>query len=477
MKKRIVTIVFLLSLLSWSGSAQVAMGKWRTHFAYNSVSQIAQSDNKIYAVSEGALFSVDKQDGEGGIEFYSKISGLNGSNISRIEFDPTSKQLLIIYTNGNIDLLTTGGVINIPDLYNKQMSSSKEVNHIQFYQDKAYLSCNFGIIVLNMQKKEVADTYYIGPNASEVKVLSTVVHNGTIYALTPNTIFKASVSEPNLVNYAFWSTVNALPGIGDLQSISSFSDQLILQRAGKLYKQGSDNLWDPFLSNINVSNFNVTNESLNVFDGSAAYLVDKQFNVKTVSNIGILSDAEYDKTNNTYWFAANALGVISYKQNGSEEPTLSYYKPEGPAVNIPSNMIFSGKKLFVVSGGHTSIFSDQPGNVMMYENNVWTNIYSSSIESKTGIICRDLMSIAVDSSDNKHFFATSARSGLYEFNNNEFSTYHNFTNSTIENIMNDYQYQVLGGSVFDKSGNLWLTNCFVRDIVKVMLKDGSWTQL
>ena len=375
MKKRIVTIVFLLSLLSWSGSAQVAMGKWRTHFAYNSVSQIAQSDNKIYAVSEGALFSVDKQDGESGIEFYSKISGLNGSNISRIEFDATSKQLLIIYTNGNIDFLTTGGVINIPDLLNKQMSSSKEVNHIQFYQDKAYLSCDFGIIVLNMQKKEVADTYYIGPNASEVKVLSTVVHNGTIYALTPNTIFKASVAEPNLVNYAFWSTVNTLPGAGDLQFISSFADQLILQRAGKLYKQGSDNLWVPFLSNINVSNFNVTNESLNVFDGSAAYLVDKQFNVKTVNNIGILTDAEYDQTNNTYWFAGSALGVISYKQIGSEEPILSYFKPAGPAVNIPWDMTFAGKKLFVVPGGRWADRYSRDAAVMMYENGKWTNIY------------------------------------------------------------------------------------------------------
>ncbi|HEY5507216.1 MAG TPA: hypothetical protein VIK29_00990, partial [Paludibacter sp.] len=166
MIKRIITIGFLLCVFSWSILAQVAMGKWRTHFAYNSINQIAQSENKIFAVSEGALFSVDKQDG--GLEFYSKLSGLYGANITRIEYDPTNHQLLIVYNNGNIDILTTGGVNNIPDLYNKQMSASKDVNFIQFYQNKAYLSCNFGIVVLNMQKKEVADTYYIGPNATEV---------------------------------------------------------------------------------------------------------------------------------------------------------------------------------------------------------------------------------------------------------------------------------------------------------------------
>ena len=63
MNKRIFFIAVLTVIFSLTSIAQVAMGKWRTHFAYNNVSQIAQSANKIYAVSEGALFSIDKQDG------------------------------------------------------------------------------------------------------------------------------------------------------------------------------------------------------------------------------------------------------------------------------------------------------------------------------------------------------------------------------------------------------------------------------
>ncbi len=174
--------VLLFCLISSTTFAELAMGKWRTHLAYNNVAQIAQSDNKIYAVSDGALFSVDKLDGQ--FEFYSKVSGLNGSNISRIEFDASNKQLLIAYSNGNIDLLGSGGVVNIPDLYNKQMSASKTINQIKFYDNKAYLSCDFGIVVLNLQRKEVADTYYIGSSGSEVKVWNTAIINDTIYATT-----------------------------------------------------------------------------------------------------------------------------------------------------------------------------------------------------------------------------------------------------------------------------------------------------
>lgn len=479
MKKRISIVALLLCLLSVTITAQVAMGKWRTHFAYNNVSQIAQSGNKIYAVSEGALFSIDKQDLN--MEFYSKLSGLNGSNISRIEFDPTSQQLLIVYTNGNIDLLTSGGVSNIPDLYNKQMSASKEINQIQFYQDKAYLSCNFGIIALNMQKKEVTDTYFIGPNASEVKVLSTIVHNGSIYALTPSAIYKASITEPHLVNYEFWSTLTGLPGGGDFQSVSSFSGQLILQRGGKLYKQDSNNVWSSVLPDIYVSNFNVTGESMNVFDGSAAYLVDKQFNAKTVNNIGILSDAEYDSANNTFWFAANALGVISYKKTGLEDPVISYYKPAGPAVNMPWSMTFAGQKLFAVPGGRWAAQYLREGNVMIYENGSWTNINGKSIQSVTGHTVTDLMNVAVDPADTKHFFVTSYGTGLYEFKDDKFSKWYNYTNSTIEGISDlptlPNEYSRLDGAVFDQQGNLFFCNSSVENSIKVRLANGNWSQL
>ena len=480
MNKRIFFIAVLTVIFSLTSIAQVAMGKWRTHFAYNNVSQIAQSANKIYAVSEGALFSIDKQDG--GMEFYSKISGLNGSNISRIEYDSANQELLLIYSNGNIDIMSTGGVINIPDLYNKQMSSSKDVNDIQFYQNKAYLSCNFGIVVLNMQKKEVADTYFIGTNASEVKVLNNTINNGIIYALTTSTIYQASVSETHLVNFEFWSATTGLPGSGNFQKIASFAGQLILLRGGKLFKQGSNNLWTPFLSDITATNFNVSNGSMHVFANNAVYLIDNQFNSKTVSDIGTITDAEYDSENNTYYFAGNALGVISYKQTGTETPIITYFKPAGPTVNMPWDMTFAGQKLFVVPGGRGAAQYLREGVVMMFENGVWTNIMAQSIKSQTGHPVLDFMNVAVDPNDDKHFFVTSYGTGLYEFKNNEFFFWHNYlSGSTIETVdSNDpYNFMRLDGAIYDQNGNLLFIN--IREGkaigIKILLADGTWTKL
>lgn len=459
--------------------AQVAMGKWRTHFAYNSVNQIAQSDNKIYAVSDGALFSLDKQDG--GMEFYSKLTGLSDANISKIEYNPLNKQLLIIYSNGNIDVLGTGGVTNIPDFFIKQMTSSKNVNQIQFYQNKAYLACNFGIIVLNMDKKEVADTYYIGPNATQVAVLNTTINNGIIYALTKSAIFQASITETQLVNYEFWSTSTSLPGTGDFQKITSFGGKLVLLRGGKLFKQESDNSWTPFLADITATNFNVSNGSLNVFTADAVYLVDQLFNSKTVANLGTLTDAELDAQNSTYYFAANNSGVISYKQISTETPVISYFKPAGPAVNIPWNMTFAGKKLFVVPGGRWASQDFRDGDVMMYEDGVWTNIYAKTIQDQTGYAATDFMNVAVDPTDPKHFFVTSYGTGLYEFKNDIFVNWYNSNtpNCTLETIYpnNPYQYLRLDGAVYDQNGNLFVANTGAAGGIKTFLSNGTWGSL
>ena len=475
MKNTKIIIALFFCLISATNWAQLAMGKWRTHLAYNSVTQIAQSDSKIYAVSDGALYSVDKTDEV--LEFYSKVSGLNGANISRIEYDDVTKQLLVIYANGNMDVLATGGVTNIPDLYNKQMSASKAVNQIQFYGGKAYLSCDFGILVLNMQKKEVADTYYIGANASEVKVLKTTVHNGSIYALSAATIYKASITEPSLVNYQFWTSIAGMPGSGDFQSISSFENQLVLLRGGKLYKQDSNSIWTALLPTVTATNFTVSNGSLNVFEANKVYLIDKLFNTVEVSDIGTLTDAEYDLENNTYWFAANSLGVASYRVG----TTPKYFKPVGPALNSPWDLKFAGEKLFVTAGRpSTGEFMD--GILMIYEGGTWTNISGqSAIRPITQLDAMNFMNVAVDPLDDKHFFVTSFGTGLFEFRNNIFSKLHNHTNSTLQTHRlapnNPFYYTWLDGIIYDQDANLLVFNCAADAKIKILTKEAKWTEI
>ena len=479
MKKIITLIVLISSLCPSIVYAQLAMGKWRTHFAYNNVEQIAQSENKIFAVSEGSLFSIDKTDE--GLEFYSKVSGLNDAKITRIEYDKLSNQLLIVYANGNIDMMGSGGVINIIDLFIKQMSSSKAVNDIIFYDNKAYLSCNFGVLVINMFKHEIADTYIMGANASEVNIIKTVILDGNIYASTINTIYKASITEPNLVNYEYWSTVNGLPGGGTIKSLDTFNGKLLLLRGGKLYTQNADKTWSLLLSDLTINYLNISGNNMFILDSeNKLYLVNTQFEKSLIEGISTVSDSDYDAVNKTSWFAGSSEGIISYN-NSLATPVKKSYKPAGPSVNIPWDMTFSGQKLFVVQGGRWSSQYFRKGLVMMYENGVWTNIDHATIKAQTNKEVWDFVNVAVDPVDNKHFFVTSYGTGLYEFKDNTFFKLHNYSNSTLEPhplaaTVPDL-YMRLDGGVFDSQGNLFVANSAVSRSLKVLLNTGEWIQL
>ena len=476
MKKKIFVASLLLLTFTCSISGQLAMGKWRTHFAYNSVSQVAISENKIFAISDGALFSVEKADN--GQEFYSKLSGLSGTNILNIEFDKINNQLFIIYSNGNIDVLGTNGITNIPDLFNKQMTATKDVNNIQFYNNKAYLACNFGILVLDSKKKEVADTYIIGQNATDIKVLNTCIHKGIIYALSTNTIYKASISNPNLVNYEFWSTLNSLPGSGELQKILSFSNNLFVLRGGVIYKQEIDNTWTTFHSELTASNMIVSNENLIIFSTPNTYIFDSNFNSTKVNYNNPINNGQLDIANGTFWFAGNQKGLISYNTTNAE---VKEYNPNGPATNVPYAMTFSKQKLVVLQGGRWGAQYGRSGDVMIYENNTWTNIYGSSIRAITNKPVLDFMNVAFDPMDDKHFFVTSFGTGLFEFKDNAFLKWHNHTNSTIQGhpaVPGDpWNYSRIDGPVFDDKGNLFFNNSAVAASVKVLLANGEWKEL
>lgn len=475
MHKKIVILLGLV-IFTFTLQAQVGMGKWRTHFAYNLADQIAQSENKIFAVSEGSLFSIDKRDGN--MEFYNKISGLNGTVISRIEYDKVNKILLIIYNDGNIDFLSASGVKNLPDFYNKQMSANKAVNHILFHDNKAFLSANFGIIVLNMIKIEIQDTYYIGDNASEVKILNTTLHKGNIYAVSETEIYSASVSNPLLISYESWGKMMNLPGNDTIQALYSFGDYLVLLRDGKLYKQDANGVWSNVDATADYTGIVVSGDYLQAYSAGNTVVFDSQFTKSDITDLFQLKDGIYDSTASKFWFAGDPRGVILYDLKNSSivgEP----YLPAGPAVNTPFKLKFAGERLFVLQGGRWEQEYNRPGIVMIYENNKWKNIDNQHISSSAGRYIKDFMDIAVVPNDKTRFFVSSFGNGLVEFRNDQFFKWYHFNNSPIQSVFDgNWNYMRVDGLTLDDQNNLWVMDDMgvTNNIFKILNleKDDDW---
>ncbi|MDR1332487.1 MAG: hypothetical protein LBK07_10350, partial [Tannerella sp.] len=146
MKPATVIIATLPLLFAPKLTAQ-NYNEWKTYLACYEATGIAESNERIYVLASGSLYSYGKADKE--IRTYSKQNGLSDTDISLIKYSPEYQMLIIIYRNGNIDLYDKDGIKNMPALKNATNIQSKNVNNICFYNEYAYLSADFGIMVIN----------------------------------------------------------------------------------------------------------------------------------------------------------------------------------------------------------------------------------------------------------------------------------------------------------------------------------------
>ena len=101
-----------------------------------------------------------------------KINGLSDIGISTINYSSEYNTIVVAYSNANIDLLKNEKVINISDIKRSSILGNKSINNVYFIGKYAYLSCSFGIVVLDIDKEEIHDTYYIGENGGQVMFLA-----------------------------------------------------------------------------------------------------------------------------------------------------------------------------------------------------------------------------------------------------------------------------------------------------------------
>ena len=135
------------------------IGTWRNYLSYHDIQQIREAgSDDIFVLASNGLYQYNKTDQS--IYTYDKTNGLSDTYITYISWCPQAKRLIAVYQNSNIDLVDLkGNVINISDLYNKLLTGDKTVSSIRIDGIYAYLICGFGIVKINMQRAEIADSY------------------------------------------------------------------------------------------------------------------------------------------------------------------------------------------------------------------------------------------------------------------------------------------------------------------------------
>ena len=194
----------LFTLLSLNVNAQI--GTWRAYMSYYEPQQIVKAGtNTLFVRASNSLYSYNLNDHS--ITTYDKVNTLNDTYISYIAWNQQVKLLMVIYQNGNIDLLDLdGNTTNISSYYSKTMTKDKTINNVFVYQQYAYLCTGFGIVKVNMQKAEISESYILDQNISAVNI-----SNNHIYAQAKNgKVFTATLSS-NLIDKSNWQQTDSYP--------------------------------------------------------------------------------------------------------------------------------------------------------------------------------------------------------------------------------------------------------------------------
>lgn len=203
--KKIKGILFaILSLgLLYASNAQV--GGWQYHFAAAPLTQMAFWGNEVYAMRSTDLLCYNTEDNT--LSTLSKRNGLSGVGVTALSQHKAANCLVIGYKDGNVDLYYGSNVHNMPDIKNKNiLGGDKAINRIFTQERYAYLACSFGVVIMDVQKQEFRDTYYIGDNNSNINVSDVGCDKKYIWASTEKGLKFADKNALNLNDYAAWTT-------------------------------------------------------------------------------------------------------------------------------------------------------------------------------------------------------------------------------------------------------------------------------
>jgi len=395
------SLLLVFSLLALGARAQnVAYGDWQLHLPANHPQTLADAGDRLYVADESSFYYYDKV-----LNTTQRLSwreGLSDVGVSAVAYDSASRQVIVAYRNGNLDLLQPdGSVKNVTDILRKNVQTGKNITQIQTYNGLAYLASNLGLIVVDLKKLEVRDTYSnIGPSGQVVTAYATAVVHDTIYVSTSAGVLRGRISSAvNLLNYQSWTREIPNPA-----NLPDNPEQLLTYR-GHVYGQirfsgvyclsgtGAARAW----RNLNGSYGEVVRRlrtspigllisfdkaNLRVFNATTTAIT-------TVLPRAAIGDFAYDmvrEADGTTYVASFDRGLLRFAP-GQTTPTPEVIRPNSPATASAYGLVADAttNSVVVFSGGYgdNGLQADKKDGFYEYRAGQWTNYTSTTYPSAT----------------------------------------------------------------------------------------------
>ena len=411
------------------------------------------------------------------IEKHSKVNGLSDADISCIAFNPAFDMLVIGYNNGNIDLVKKDSIYNIPDIKRKIIVGEKSVNSFFFRENYAYLACGFGIVLMDMVKHEIKDTYMFGEGGSQIKVNDITFDGQFLYAATDEGIYKADIDNPNLVDYNAWQKLQALPDKNASYRFLAWHGN----RLFTVYHNPSSQIDDIIVLGNDTWQLwvNSRNDNLGFMGEQAGKLIvcayfhtslydqdDKL--VRDVSSY-YAKHAIVDSKGGL-WYADPVSGLVKIGEDGAS----SIICPNGPAFRSAGDMDVKSGKLWVGGGTDATKWSSYGAYEFTDEN--WKSYNYKTNPEMMGFL--NVSEIAIDPTDVNHVVGGSYGYGIIDFKDGSLLSITDETNSILKPVPGyGHGYVTVTGVSIDADGSLWVSNNYSDKPVYRRKASGEWESI
>ena len=460
MTKKIL-FVLLAATLSLCGVAQNAVGDWLIHTSYvgEDVTGIVEGNQWVYYLAGGNLFRLDKSTAEN--ESLNKVNDLSDMSVSQIYYNSDKDYVMVVYANANIDIiLSNGSVVNMPELKDAVMTSSKTINDVTFAPGLIYLATAFGYMVIDDNKFVVKESHLYG-----TPVVSVAQVGGLVLLTTADAFYydDASVFHEHLSSFKkgdvrtdcrLWPVSNnsfyCVTGSTNLVTIShdnegnvTFDLEKVIYNAATVIQRTTGG----FL--LNVPSLEKCYRTGN--DGR---------NPEAIDTGGELCSSNPDG-DGTLW----AVGPQGLHQLGSE----NYFMPNALSFSTPFWMAYneSQDQLYVSSPtANAHIKTAIPTSVNTYDGMVWKDVTPEGAP-QDGSYWMEFMP-----GDPETYLMGTWNEGLLKVVNNEIAMVYDSSNSPM--LKKTAMHPI---TTIDRNGNVWVVQSYENPDHPVMVLPAAKARL
>lgn len=480
MRSIVIAVIALLGQLAVTAQDEIAIGQWRTHFPVNRMIGVTQSATKAFYATDQMVLIYDKS--EGSVQRLDKISGLTQVGIKCIKYHRELDLLLIAYADGNLDVVTQAGqIVNIADIQRYSLIAEKDIHHIRFEGELAYLACSFGLVELDLVRYEVRNTYF----TDNFDVRASALRGDTLFMATDDGIYQGNPGI-NLSDFSNW-----LPH-GRAQGLAAVHYATVMEPLGnRLFASVNDTLkyydgqqWHEFESLNGANNqllpfFTTGNGFRNLeqsLDGSQLVLTTGLEMMAIDPNgyyfpIGggsfIQTPRQAVKDGGVFYLADFVKGAV----------VLDNFVPNTITANAPfsKNMshLAAGKgEVWVTSGGVTDSWQSLIRNdgAFVYREGRWEVYNEGNRTELAGVF--DMIPVALHPSQERVYLGSYNR-GLVEVTPDSVHVWGEAGTALRTPALDPSTVRVTG-LAFDDDENLWISNYESPTPVVVYRNDGTW---